>query len=273
MQIVACAYYYSPESLIKKLDKLCLRHGFIGSGVIVDNNHRAQLINFKNSRWVVIKGTNHDLDFSAYSAGAKYLSDINHLNQEPIIFINDSLFFKHNASINFSSLVKVLPLLYKVEVPAIAGYQGKYIALCDRNPWGGGPGFIATYLFGLNNLGMHYLLGLYKLAEEDGLNIIDIGSKEWGKNLPPSFREYLLACVYYKRSPMYWNVGFISHKQTKNLAQKKARCIYYEHRLTGEISKCGCIIPFNLGIKSRLCILFLDAINLFIHRLTNAKFY
>jgi hypothetical protein len=256
--VVACSYRLNPDEMIKKIAKLDKKFNINLSGVIVSNGPHELESNDKN--WSIIKGTNADYDFSAYFEGANFLSRNQNLNNSTIIFLNDSFFTSHDTYGQFGLLLNLIPLVVRVNSPAIIGRISHYHSICFKNPWSGLNLFVPTYCFALNIEGIRVLLDLNKFAYNDGLtNENQVIDDNWGGKLNLQFFEYLRSVVIIKESPYFWK-QFGIYPPSKTLLYKKARCVYFEHRLSGELAKDGCIIPINSGVVRFLYVLVRDFI-------------
>lgn len=243
IQVVACSFRIDPEAFARRLssllDKFRVAHaGVIASSVITEN--RAF-----DERWTTLNVPNDDLDFSAYFAGARLLSET--YKSEVTLFVNDTLFTNHAAHANLRAVLRLLPLMDQVPIPAISGKCDSYTTVCLRNPWSGLTKYVSTYCFLLNGPGLRTFLTLPTLAESDGVTLHgDVESPMWGRNLPAAFREFIRANLVYRESPYLW-YRFNENKLNQRIILSKARCIYFEHRLSGVIGTTGCLLPSNAG--------------------------
>lgn len=247
--IVACCFSDDPLEFLNKIKKVFSRLGHSTSGVVVDNRGRS--IDADDVQWDILPGDNADLDFSAYFQGLDFLREKHGEELGVVIFINDSLFARHDPIINLQRIVALTPLLADMRAPAITGKADSYQTICLKNPWSDLSSYVSTYCFALNSAGQQILGELRALAEADGLYdpAADFGT-DWGLSLYPAFREMLLANIHYSSSPYRWH-SISKHLDNTLLLQKKVRCIYYEHRLSGEIGLHGCILPINAGPRAR----------------------
>lgn len=257
--IVACSYSLNPQQMIKKLVSLDKKFNLRLNGVVVSNGQYK--FESENKDWPIIKGSNIDHDFSAYFEGASFLKNKQKLDDVTVIFLNDTFFTSHNTYRYFSLLLSLLPLFKNVKSPAIIGRISYYYSICFKNPWSGLNFFLPTYCFALNNGAINILLDLNRLAVIDGLkNDKQVVDDNWGKKLNLQFFEFLRSVVITKESPYFWK-QFSQYKPDKALLYKKARCIYFEHRLSGELAKNGCIIPINSGVTKFIYVLACDYIS------------
>ena len=104
----------------------------------------------------------------------------------------------------------------------------------------------------MNPAAMMMFLNIKSWADSAGLgHNVDINSSEWGDGLQPVFREFMRASIVYMTSPYKWR-NLTSKDRNQTLMQKKARCIYFEHRLSGEIGLNGSILPINAGLRAHI---------------------
>lgn len=251
LSVVACSFALSPSELRLCLQVLARRCGVLLGGVIVSNrpNSAAQ----GDAEWSVINGSNRVHDFSAYAEGLAYLRS-NGLESACVLFINDSLFESHHPSANLHALVRQLPALSQVQVPAIAGKIDRYATICHANPWSGLSLYVSTYCFGLNTAALPVLAMLDELASVDLGDVasgLSLTSPDWGTGMSPSFREFVRTFLVYGHPDFCWP-GLGRYAPDDSLLAVKARCIYLEHRLSGEIGRYGCILPINLRLAERL---------------------
>lgn len=245
MALVACSFAIEPQILQKRLVQLAARHGVKAHGVVVCNGPHP--LPASDHRWSFLRGSNADLDFSAYAQGSLALGP-----HPVVVFVNDSLFTAHHAGANLRALWGLLPLLARIELPALAGKADRYTTVCHRNPWSGLDLYISSYCFALNRSGLDVLAGLAAAADAQGLaHDTDLAAPGWGQGLDPVFREFLRANITHPCSPYRWH-GLDRHLGDAPLLRRKARCIYFEHRLSGDIGRTGCILPTNAGPRARL---------------------
>lgn len=243
IQVVACSFRMTPEDfagrLSSLLDNLCVTHrGVVASSLITE----ARAI---NDRWSTLSAPNDDLDFSSYFSGARALTESG--DGVITLFVNDSLFTNHAAQANLRALLRLAPLVARLPIPAIAGKCDAYTTICLRNPWSELTHYVSTYCFLLNSPGLQAFLTLPALADADGVTLQqDVGSPAWGKALPAAFSEFIKANLVYRESPYLW-YRLREKKFEDQLLCGKARCIYFEHRLSGVIGNQGCLVPSNAG--------------------------
>lgn len=191
-----------------------------------------------DSNWDYIAGSNCDHDFSAYVEGLEHCV-LAAGEPDVMLFLNDSLMTLHAPRVNAKAVVGYADLLARLAVPAICGKADRYAMLCHRNPWSGLPLYVSSYCFLLNNLAYSILRALPDFADADGLNRDRlIHDNAWG-GLQANFREFIRAYVHYGHSSFVWP-GLQRYAIDDRLVSIKARCIYLEHRLSGEIARDGC---------------------------------
>lgn len=249
--VVACCYALTPAAMCSRLHALARRCRVSMHGVIVAN--RAGTVDHGDTEWAVIAGSNRVYDFSAYAEGLAYLR-ANSVDPACLVFINDSLFQSHHPSANLHALIRQLPLLGKIEAPAIAGKADRYATVCHANPWSGLGLYVSTYCFGLNRPALPILAGLDELVAMDLGEAVPeegIAAPDWGTGLSVSFREFIRAFLIYGHADFRWP-GLGRYVPGDHLLAVKARCICLEHRLSGEIGRLGCILPTNQRRITRL---------------------
>ncbi len=242
--IVACCYRIPPQDMKVRIQKLMRDSSIKVTGWVVSALLKEE--SDLGEGWTALPSDNVDFDFSAYFAGARAALDRG-LGHEPVLFLNDTLFTDHAAQAHFRAIWRQLGLVADIELPAIAGKADPYTTVCLQNPWSGLGVYMTTFCFILNAPALPVLLGLRSLAEHDGVtHEHDIATPAWGHGLPPAFRQFLKAALVYPRSPYLWyrlRGGSYSSAQLRS----KARCIYFEHRLSGAIGQSGCLLPANAG--------------------------
>lgn len=249
--VVACCYALPPGLLRQYLRRLARECGISMQGVIVSN--RVGKEDAGDEDWSVIAGSNLVHDFSAYAEGLAYLGAATKA-VDSIVFINDSLFTSHHPLATFKALTRWLPALERMQAPAIAGKADRYATICFANPWNGLGIYISTYCFGLNRAAVPILAGL------DALAAMDVGDRsatmhplvpQWGGEGNIAFRELVRTFLLYGPPDFSWP-GLKRYVPDDALLAVKARCIYLEHRLSGEIGCLGCILPINLRLLARI---------------------
>jgi hypothetical protein len=260
LAIVACCYRMPPAEMMRRVQALLPADAGAVTGFAV-SAHQAAAEDLGQD-WTALPSDNLDFDFSAYIAGAQAVVDRG-LADRPVLFLNDTLFSDHAAAANFRALWRLLPLLSQIELPALAGKADPYSTVCLRNPWSRLSLYVSSFCFLLNPAALPVMLRLRALADEDGVtHAHDVNTPEWGSSLPSAFRQFLKSALVYLGSPYLWyrlQSGSYSPAQLRS----KARCIYFEHRLSGAIGQTGCLLPSNAGPRWRSYLTFHE----FQHRL------
>jgi hypothetical protein len=253
---------YTAIELKAALVHLAPRLGVRLCGVVVDNQR--QQLPPDEEDWAFIAGSNRDHDFSAYVEGLRRVQANSTL--EVGLFLNDSLFTNRGAYTNLHELVSYLDLLAQLKVPSICGRTDRYATLCYHNPWSSLPIYVSSYCFLLNRQAFATLLALPTYADDDGLNSdLAVCDLSWGKHLPQNFREFIRAFVRYGHPGFAWP-GLQRYAVDERLVSVKARCIYFEHRLSGEISRDGCLIAMNARLLPRWKIYFAEKLTVWTQR-------
>lgn len=256
--VVACSYSIAPDDLKTRLARLGHSLGVVFRGVIVAN--KQGLSASVDRDWAIVKGSNATHDFSAYAEGLGHLVASQPAAPSEVVFLNDSLFESHHPASNLRAVLHHLPLVRQIKVPAISGKTDRYSTVCHCNPWSGLTIYVSTYCFALNRAAFPMLIGLQSLADVDGLtDDRPIESPEWGNGMRPNFREFLRAFVGYAHTSFKWP-GLDRYAVRDQLVSVKARCIYLEHRLSGEIGRDGCIVPVNARRVDRLRLYFAEKV-------------
>lgn len=241
--IIACSYSMHPVELVKKIERYFNLDRYFLQGYVASTRDHGNV--FLKDGWEHAYVNNDDYDFSAYFSGARWAEDKR--GNGIFIFINDTLFTNHSPRVNIRGVLGLAPIIGSVDIPVISGKCDKYWSICLSNPWGGVDRYVSTYCFAVNRLGIEKIKTLRKLAEDDGLcNNLPIEDESWGIGLSKTFRAFLRAHLYFEGSPYKWyrfHSGFYSAEQVA----VKARCVYYEHRLSGEIARDGGLMPINDG--------------------------
>jgi len=246
--VVACCFSMDPIVFKDRLVRLGERLDVTMHGVVVANGSHVAILN--DPDWTLIHGTNDDLDFSGYAQGAEHWLKNKQNMPNVILFVNDSLFTSHSAIANLRATLRLILLLGDIRLPAIVGKADRYTTIVHQNPWSSLGIYVSTYCFALNARAIGRLLQLSNWANEDGLgHEVDISDSNWGHGLSLQFREFLRANIYYQGSPYAWH-SLDRNIENIQLLRKKARCIYFEHRLSGEIAKDGCVLPTNAGPRA-----------------------
>lgn len=248
--VVACCYSTAPDDFVNRMNKLGHRLGVRWRGLVIDNASQSRPLTIKpgDHHWELKTGDNSDLDFSAYFEGTNWFSE---KENSSCLFTNDTLIRKHAAHLNLQTVCRSMPLLGQIRAPAISGKVDTYKAICLKNPWSALDAYVSSYCFSLNRPAISIMSALKTLAADDGVTTTRaLDDPSWGEQLAVPFREFLRANVHYRDSPYSWR-GMTNGITDVDLLRRKARSIYFEHRLSGEIGKAGCILPTNSGAKSK----------------------
>ena len=222
--VVACCYRIPATELVRRVRELVGTEPVAITGFVVSSLHKVK--SDLGNGWTALPSDNIDFDFSAYFTGAYAASKLNSTDQV-VLFINDTLFTDHAATANFRAAWRQRGLIRQIGLPAIAGKADKYTTICMRSPWSSLGVYVTSFCFVLNGPALKLMLRLREFAEDDNVtHEYDVDSAAWGSRLPGQFRS-----------------GDYSASQLRS----KARAIYFEHRLSGEIAANGCLLPTNAG--------------------------
>jgi hypothetical protein len=246
LHAVVCSYDIDPARLAQSLSSIGrrLRTRFVG--VIVCNAQHA--LPDQTADWQFLRGSNSELDFSAYHEGAEHLQ----AGTAPpcVLFLNDSTFSRHNAQHVIKSLLAYRSAVEDAAVSAMAGKTDTYDSICYSSPWSQLPVFVSSFCFLLNQRALSALPAVRLAADHDLRSTdMDVRSPAWGVHLPAAFRHFLKAHLAYPGTSMAWYQLQRKRGQTE-LLMKKLRCVYSEHRLSGEVGRDG--IVFSVYPTARL---------------------
>jgi len=246
---VAVSFHLPPAELIARLQASVARRGTHLRGIVVSNNPKHPLAS-PSIDFEVIRGSNAHLDFSGYFEGLERLLAVNpDAATGNVLFVNDSLIVKHAADCIIHRVLGLDSLLAQLKVPAIGGKLDPYRSICLRNPWSGHAGYVSSFCFLLNALAQSTIRGLLGGAAADGvLASSPLTDPAWGAGIPPVLREQIRAHLVYEGSPYLWQSS-VDHPAEQIL--KKARCVYFESRLSGAIGSDGAVLPINSGPRSQ----------------------
>lgn len=253
INVVACAYRMPQQTFVKRLSDLLSSYGLKVTGYVA--SAKCETAVALDNDWTALPSDNEDFDFSAYQVGANAVltaGRAHHLT----LFVNDTLFTNHAAAANLRAMERQFGLMQSLAGPAIAGKCDRYTAVCLRNPWNDLSTFVSTYCFALNEEGLGIFVTLPELADLDGLSRDrSLADASWGSELSHAFREFMRAHLVYKSSPYLWYRLRKANFSAEQL-RSKARCFYFEQRLSGEIGKLGCIVPINAGPRWSMYLAF-----------------
>lgn len=257
-----------PIELVRKIERYFNPNGYLLRGYIASTRDHGNV--FLKDGWEHAYVDNDDYDFSAYFSGAKWAEDKK--KNGVFIFLNDTLFRDHSPGVNLRGLLRLAPIISSVDIPVISGKCDKYWSICLSNPWSGVDRYVSTYCFAVNKLGIEKIKTLRKFAEDDNLcNNLPVADDSWGSGLSKAFRVFLRAHLHFEGSPYKWyrfDSGYYSAEQVAI----KARCVYYEHRLSGEISSDGGVLPINDGARNTVKVFFLEKLAKIYHRFLKINF-
>ncbi|MBV5330563.1 MAG: hypothetical protein JZU65_23525 [Chlorobium sp.] len=248
--IVGCCYHLTPNEFARWLVNQAAKIGLQLQGVIISNNALHPL-NIYYSSIRVQTGSNEYLDFSGYFEGLQSLQSETPEIRDVILFVNDSLITKHSGALILRKTLAHIALCREMRCAAIVGKADNYTSICLKNPWSGTQMYISSFCFMLNHQGQSLLNQMLEFAHKD--NILDmhrVHDDDWGANIDSRFCELVRAHLIYGNSPYSWRKDYAVHFD-EDILQKKSRCCYFEHRLTGAISAEGALIPINTGFKAR----------------------
>jgi hypothetical protein len=247
--VVGVCYQLPPAQFIDKLQTLASRNGIRLRGIVVSNNVEHPLTS-RSPDMEVIPGSNEHLDFSGYFEGLERLATVlPDAASGNVLFINDSLFVKHAAGCILRRVLGLDMLLGQLKLPAIGGKVDPYRSICLRNPWSGHIGYVTSFCFLLNASAQPMLRSLLAHAAADGvLTAAQVNDAMWGAQMLPVMREHIRAHLTYEGSPYLWRS---TSGLDADVVRKKARCVYFEGRLSGAIGAEGALVPINSGPRSR----------------------
>jgi hypothetical protein len=248
LKAVICTYEIAPCKAIKLLQKIGGSAGVRFSGVVIDNGGHdspAQI-----GAWQIHRGSNTLMDFSAYAEGAAVLApEMESL--DAVLVLNDTVFTRHNAKFHLTRLIRYHEAVRQTRLPCIAGKTDDYANVCYTNPWSGINAYVSSFAFLLNTSGVEKLQTVYSsMSEVMGSEQTDMSSEEWARGLDRSFREFLRMHLVQVESPIAWYQAKKYAGKTAIL-QKKARCVYLEHKLSGEIGRDGVIIAMYPRLRDK----------------------
>jgi hypothetical protein len=252
VRTVAVCYRLAPDEFVRRLQSIAARATASLYGVVVSN--RAGQATGALGEMQLVRGTNAHLDFSGYFEGLEHLLPMQApVPEGNVLFVNDSLYTKHSAAAILPRVLSLDALLGQLRLPAMAGKLDPYRSICLRNPWSGQPSYISSFCFLLNAQALPALRRLPDDARADGvLSDLPVGDAGWATSLHPLMREQIHAHLVYRGSPYLWPGA---QRSDDELVRKKARCVYFEHRLSGAVGLDGALVPINSGARSRAGVL------------------
>lgn len=248
---VVCSYAMSPAEIAATLADYSRRLGVHFHGAIIANGRHD--LTGVGPDWVAKKGSNSELDFSAYQEGIETLGLTRESSSGVVLFINDSAFQKHHAFYIVRSLMPYLDPVADCVVPAMAGKADLYDNICYRSPWSGLPVYLSTFCFLLNRPALPVIASVLEYVEADlGEKTIDLDDPAWGHGLETAFRIYLRCHLTYYGMSNTWYQLF-EKRDNRRLISQKARAVYYEHRLSGEIGAKGVLFNIYPTLRKKWC--------------------
>ena len=241
INVVLCIFNSDPILSASKILKLfkskLLRINLI---LVLNNEYKDDII---SNDFYIVKGSNSCLDISAYYEGLKFLTKIN-LDKNFTIVCNDNIFFKHNFTFSFSSILEYQNIALDLLVPSIIGYRTFYSSICLTNPWSNSSSFLPTYFFALNSFGVNQFLYLYENTLYKGV-LLNEYDYVFANNLVPfNLKNLIFAHLKNSNSPISWH-GLVKYSVSKELIMKKMNSVFFEHYLSGVFGKEGAIIYLN----------------------------
>ncbi len=244
ISVVACCYKLPSAEMVRRLRGLFMDRSIFVTGFVVSAKHQREFD--LGDGWTALPSDNLDFDFSAYLTGADAVVACGK-GEQPVLFVNDTLFTDHAAQANFHAVWRQVGLIRDLELPAIAGKADPYTTVCLRNPWSGLQLYVTSFCFLLNGPGVALMRRLREFAEADGVtHEHDVDAPAWGSHLPGDFRQLIKAALVYRESAYLW-YRLRTAKYSATQLRSKARAIYFEHRLSGAIGAEGCLVPSNAG--------------------------
>jgi len=257
LRCVICCYDVGPDVIVSVLDAVGADTGRKLFGIIVNN--RSSSPSWGRDDWEMVQGSNALMDFSAFAEGGGRV--VEHVGRdEAVMFVNDSTFAKHNARRHLQELVKYAGRLAQIDVPCIVGKVDNYSDHCFLNPWSGLNAFVSTFAFMLNARGVRALLDVYAGVDSAmGDSSLELSDPGWGVGLRPQFKEFLRTHLTMPDSPSAWYQSE-RYRNDRAMLQAKSRCVYLEHRLSGEIGSSGVIISLYPRQRDKLRFRFADQV-------------
>ena len=241
--IVVCSFNVEPKLIIKRLDRILNNYSYNYNGVITCNKNYNVISNIPN--WNIIEGSNDFFDFSAYFEGVEFLNN-KFVIDSNILFLNDSIFLKHDFKYSINQILKANLIISEIITPSLIGFRSNYSSICLFNPWSKIDVFIPTYIFTINHAALNLFISLKSKAKIE--NIFTDNINDWSDKIPYQFKIFLHSYIFNK----YFNI----FRYLLLKCSIKARCVYFEHKLSGEIGLHGNFIFPNVGRKSQFIFSF-----------------
>lgn len=217
--------------------------------VLNDVSLKKNLINIIGTEYEILIGKNEVFDFSSYVKG------IENLNEKSLIpqvtyFINDSFFQKYDYNFNYNLFSKYNIIINSTEDPIILGYKSNYNSMLNSNPFSNAQFFIPTFCFAMNKKGIELLLEIYyNMLNSDFLMKNDLNI--WKKKLDNKFINFINTHIFLTLNPLSWE-GKFKYKLSHEDLFVKSRCVYLEHKLSGELYQKGQLLFINNSFKKDL---------------------
>lgn len=257
VHVVACGYSLPPIRIRTAMQRIGRQLGVGFRGVIVDNGSHDLLE--ADDNWVNIRGSNREQEFSAYVEGVDALRE-DGLSPASVLFINDSTFNRHNAKGILKELVRYVAAIEDISTPCIVGKADDYNSICYMNPWSNLLLYVSTFCFLLNRGAVPLIIEVVRGADLAlGSKDVDISTKAWGAGLDYRFREYLRSHLSHPGLPTSW-YQLPTHISNRQLINQKMRCVYLEHKLSGEVGREGLIFSIFPTPRSKLEFVLLEQI-------------
>jgi hypothetical protein len=243
---IVCCYRQSPRTIAESLARIGQRIGTSFDGIIVDNAARSATATIDG--WQVLAGSNELMDFSGYCEGLAALES----HQGAVLVLNDTLFTDHNAGFMLERLLRYHEFVAGCGVPAIVGKVDRYNSVCFVNPWSGINAYVSSFAFLLSDPALEILPKLYATVSDImGDALLPVDDPSWASMLDPRFRAYLRLHLLTDFDPLSW-YRLKSGAVTADMLARKARCVYLEHRFSGEIAREGIIVSLFPRERDRL---------------------
>lgn len=251
LRCVVCAYDLTPAEIVKRLMVIAAREGLRLHGIVVDNRRRVgTLMPEMPEGWSVLDGSNSLMDFSAYAEGSRTILPTLSA-RESVLLVNDSVFSKHHAGNHLGALLPYMQRIDAMACPAIAGRVDRYVDQCYANPWSGLPVYVSSFAFLANTPALRRLVACCDSVDTVMGPAGAIDTEEWGAGLTLPFREFLRTHVTMPRAASGWYQA-ARWQSSPDVLDRKARCVYLEHRLSGEVGRDGVIFSIYASPRATL---------------------
>ena len=120
--------------------------------------------------------------------------------------------------------------------------------------------YVSTFCFLATPEAIRVLIACYDSIDSViGIAETPIESPDWGVGLAMQFREFLRSHVTQENMPSAWYQA-AQYRNNPEMVRKKARCVYLEHRLSGEIGREGLIFSVYPTPRGQLTFLWAERI-------------